>query len=227
MWRRNGELGAVRWDECIDERRPDAISEIPGVGVTQVSLMADMDDARLVEQICGGCEESLLHLVADRCGAYLRFAARSFRYDGDLEHDLCVHLFGSGDWSRLRTWQGGSLNSWIQSVARNICLNAHRTRMKYLGRFEHLSPGGESSDVATPSAEHQMIEHEDRRMKILKAVDQLNARDKEVVMLHCLGDLTIEGLAERLGLTVPATRVIKTRALARLRDMLSEEQDHD
>jgi len=195
--------------------------------VTQDSRSADEDDAMLVEQICGGCKESLLHLVVDRCGAYLRFAARSFRYDGDLEHDLCVHLFGSGDWSRLRSWQGGSLNSWIQKVVRNICLNAHRARMKYLGRFEHLPPGGESSDVAISPAEHQMIEEEDRRMRILKAVDGLNVRDKEVVMLHCLGELTIEGLAERFGLTVPATRVIKTRALARLRDMLSEEQDHD
>src|SRR5262249_34008316 len=96
-------------------------------------------DRELVQAIYAGSQEALLHLVADRCGDSLRHLERRYQFDGDLMHDLIVHLFGAGDWQRLRSWDGsGELCSWIRRIAVRLCIDQFRNNVKQTRRIERL-----------------------------------------------------------------------------------------
>lgn len=57
-------------------------------------------------------------------------------------------------------------------------------------------------------------------MFVRSYLEHLPAREKEVLTLKYLQDYSIPEIAEQLGLTVGATRSIKSRGLKRLRDIL-------
>ena len=191
----------------------------------QVASLEQLSDEALVRQICVGCEESLLHLVVDRCGGLIQKVARWYRYDGDLAHDVCVHLFGAGDWDRLRGWRGEStLAIWVRKVAVRLCLTQCRARTQYQARFRRLSDGPEPASDGKLNPSERRLDLESTRSELLRAVKRLSARDQTVILLHCLGDqpLSLQELAAVLDVSVDTAATIKCRAIQRLGKILGE-----
>jgi RNA polymerase sigma-70 factor (ECF subfamily) len=73
--------------------------------------------------------------------------------------------------------------------------------------------------LAAPSADTG-LSHRERRAAVRAAIDRLPERDREVLVLRYLEDLSTADTAAVLGCSVGAAKVRLLRALRRLRDLL-------
>jgi len=124
---------------------------------------------------------------------------------------------------------------WLRHMARDRIIDAHRrhraSAKRSIDREQPLtapsSPDRSSMELAaqicdrelTPAAEATMRELA-RRFEA--AIEELDERDREVVMMRHFEHLTNQEVATALGLSEPAASMRYLRALRRLRAMLAE-----
>ncbi|GAA0606753.1 RNA polymerase sigma factor [Kutzneria viridogrisea] len=112
---------------------------------------------------------------------------------------------------------------WLYTVTANMARNEHRR----LGRFLRLVPKLLSEDVGRDHAE-ELAEHaatRQRLARVLAAVDELPASEREAVKLCLLGKVSTEDAAQLLGITEVSVRSRLSRARSRLRKLTGEESD--
>ena len=200
---------------------------------TDPQIYEDLGGRELVERICLGDIEALLHLVVDRCGGFVKATGAALHYDGDLAHDVCVHLFGrDGDWSKLRSWKGPApLESWMLTVIKRVCLTEIRKAVKHRSHTQRLPESPEDPQMAKGWSALLELEQKESISRILRAVEQLKERDRTIIQLRCLDDppMTPIEVAELLGMESGALRVAEMRAKRRLAEILGigrEGEDH-
>ncbi len=110
----------------------------------------------------------------------------------------------------------GSPRIWILRIARNT-LRDHLRR----ARLRSYVPIGAMRDLVweAPSPEERLI-REEQVARLLAAVAELPARDREIVSLRYGSELDTAQVAAILGLRESAVRTRLWRALARLRSLL-------
>lgn len=111
-------------------------------------------------------------------------------------------------WKRLDVCPPGSERAWMIGVARNVLNNARRAKRRRT-RLASSLPTVDSS----PSAEMWVLAAEDVR----GAMEQLEAVDRETLVLHHWDGLTAREIAVALGIGVKAAESRLSRAQARLR----------
>ena len=182
-------------------------------------------DRELVTAICDGDKQALATLLIDVCGPMIEFLAKKFAYD-DLLGDLCVRLL-QNECSALRDWRGtATLKTYVGAIATRLCLTEKRVNVKQSVRFRPLNQWDGASgerETAQESTTNQKLQ----RSQLLRAIDQLKSEDDRLVMLlHCLEEEPLDEVATIIKKTPATTRVIKHRALKRLRLILDGEMDH-
>lgn len=116
---------------------------------------------------------------------------------------------------------------WLLRIVANEARNRRRSsvrRAQLAGRFELalLSSGG-----ATPSAEDVVVAATEHRA-LLEAMGRLEQRDREVIALRFLAELSEAETAAALGCPLGTAKSRLHRALGRLRDtMLAEAEAPD
>lgn len=104
-----------------------------------------------------------------------------------------------------------------------IMTNEARNRRRSTARIERLTLRAVEAGVsggAAPSPEVLALERDDR-LAILAAVDDLRERDREVIVLRYLLELSKREVAEILGCAVGTVKSRLSRALERLRRKLA------
>lgn len=112
----------------------------------------------------------------------------------------------------------GEARTWIFRIARNSLRDyLRRSRVR-----RHVSIGG-MRDLAcqAPSPEERLL-WEEEVGRLLEAVAELPERDREVVSLRYGSGFDTAAVAEVLGIKEAAVRTRLWRALARLRDQLTD-----
>lgn len=178
--------------------------------------MADETHLALVGRVCACDRAAAETLFTTVLGRTITAVSRRWNYP-DLLDELFVHL-SENDWRRLKTWEGrSSLQSWIRVVCNRICSEAVQGRQ----RFVPLPTGTESDFV---SREEQVIDEmirEETRLGLLDAIEELDApRDRLVLRLHYFSGRDLPSIAKELGVPLATVYVIKSRAVARLRERL-------
>jgi RNA polymerase sigma factor (sigma-70 family) len=178
--------------------------------------MPDANRLALVERTLAGDRAAAETLFTTVLGRTIDVIARRWDYP-DLLDELFVHLSENG-WRRLSTWKGeSSLEGWVRVVANRICYAEVQGR-------RHLVPLplGEERDFA--SEEEQVIEtliREETRVGLLDAIDQLETpRDRLVLRMHYFNGRDLPQIAKEIGVPLSTVYVIKSRAIARLRQRL-------
>lgn len=83
-----------------------------------------------------------------------------------------------------------------------------------LSLAEMISAGG--------SSPHDNLEYEQRRRLLVKAVDRLPPRERQVIALYFLEELTMKEIGEVLSVTESRVSQLRTQAMMRLRKSLAE-----
>lgn len=134
-------------------------------------------------------------------------------HDVHLAQDAVQETFLKA-YRKLDSFRGeASEKTWLMRIAVNTCRDMRRG-----GWFRHVDAAVSLDDlpvpVAPPSAEHIVL---------TAAILGLNAKYREVVLLHCDQGLTIRETAKALGISAPAVMNRLKRARAVLADALGEE----
>jgi RNA polymerase sigma-70 factor (ECF subfamily) len=121
---------------------------------------------------------------------------------------------------------------WLCQMAERRIIDAHRhhfaAKKRSAAREVALgSPGGDTKQaglidllVASMTSASAAFSRDQRQLKLLAALDQLPEESREALRLRYVESLPSKEIAERLGKTDGACRVLLTRSLKKLQDIL-------
>ncbi|GAB4132328.1 MAG: sigma-70 family RNA polymerase sigma factor [Acidobacteriota bacterium] len=183
-----------------------------------------MTDRHLMEAVHAGDPTAIARLVEKYRLRILKFLiGRGETRDDAL--DLCQEVLARVC-SRAASFNGVALSAWIFQVARNLQIDARRKRNFKLRELTTTEPEALAAAPASRGShpELSMAQAEIRR-RVEVAIQGLPPRQREVVELRLLGELTLEEIAETVGLTPGGVKSTLHNALANLRRSLADLKD--
>jgi RNA polymerase sigma-70 factor, ECF subfamily len=140
--------------------------------------------------------------------------AYSFLRDREAAEDVAQEVFIKV-WRALPRFDGrASMSTWIYTITRNASLSALRARRPHSSlSVPEVMEAVEAMEAidATPSADAILD-----RAAILRLVDQLPARQRQVIMLFYMEAQSHEEVATMLAMPVGTVKTLLHRARARL-----------
>jgi RNA polymerase sigma-70 factor, ECF subfamily len=128
---------------------------------------------------------------------------------------------------------------WLRALAGERLATLHRRHIRARGRSVLREEAGllnlpdESAAelaarlVTSSTSPTQRALRQEQRERAQKALGQLSERDREILVLRNLEQLTVASTAEVLGISEGAVKVRHLRALERLREFLAEKDEED
>jgi len=105
--------------------------------------------------------------------------------------------------------------AWLYRTVYRLAIEQHRWRRRVSLLLPRLAP--HRTDYAGPESSD--------RLTVWAAVDGLPPRQRNVLYLHYVADLTFEQIAGVMGISPSATRTHASRGIATLRERLGNEED--
>jgi RNA polymerase sigma-70 factor, ECF subfamily len=154
-------------------------------------------------------------LVERHQAAVFRFA-RSIAADDFAAEDALQEAFLAA-WRSASTFRGeSSVRAWLFAIARNAVMRQHRRRVDEPAENESLSDLGEAAGWGSEDdPERDVIESEQREI-FERAMNRLNASDREILVLRDLEGLSGEDAAGIIGLPLASMKTRLHRARLRL-----------
>ncbi|MBB5957143.1 RNA polymerase sigma-70 factor (ECF subfamily) [Saccharothrix tamanrassetensis] len=116
-----------------------------------------------------------------------------------------------------------SARPWLFTVTARLARDQRRAGARLAAVVQRLSRVTPERDHADAVVEHDFTERRLRR--VLKAVDRLPRAEREVVRLCLLGEVSTSDAARLLGIAEASVRSRTSRARARLRGLIEEDND--
>ena len=175
-----------------------------------------LDESTLIARARRGQPAAERELYERHVGKVLRMAERmtgDAAMAEDVVQDTFVRAFGS-----LERFEGRSqFSTWLHSIAMSTCLNALRKRGRTRDH-EHGVETYEAFDRGRPDPDAAL------RLALHRAVDQLDDAMRATFVMHDLEGFTHPEIAEALGVEVGTSKARLSRARARLREALKDEE---
>jgi len=162
-------------------------------------------------------------------GRYREALAACATTHGAILGRLCMALLGSHadadeatQETLLRAHRGmasyraeGSVKAWLCGIARHVCAHMLETRRKQRELLEIVPAEGEARDV---------FELRRRAREVREALAKLRPTEREALVLRYVAGLSHRELATACGLDEAAARKRISRALARLRSVMPDQE---
>ncbi|MDO8584931.1 MAG: RNA polymerase sigma factor [bacterium] len=134
----------------------------------------------------------------------------------DLTHDVFLSA-----WQNIGTYRhrGHPFSSWLYQIARNKVIDHYRTR-KFTSPIDETTEGIADLAMQTEHAADQTMELD----RVQLAMRELSDDHQNILILRFVDDLTPGEIAEALGKTEGAVRLIQHRAIKNLRAILSDNE---
>jgi len=174
---------------------------------------AALGAVQLVAAATGGdldAFEALVRNLQRRVYGFAFQQLRDFDEAQDLTQEIFVKLYRNLD----RFDQARPFEPWFWKLAANTAINYRRKRVPM--PVEQAADGRD--DVAAPEA----FEHDPA---LVGALAQLDLGYRLPLLLHYYADLSLEQVAQTLGVTIPAIKSRLHRARALLRNSLAESEE--
>lgn len=171
-------------------------------------------------------EQALLAFIRSRIGSQLQKKVEP----EDVLQEVSIEAVRVLPQTDLSTWD--PLN-WLFQLAQRKIIDAHRrhfaSKKRDAGREIAMPDGSKAAGLAdllaasmtTPSA---AFSRDQRQLRMMAALELLPDEQREALRLRYLVGLPSKEIAQKLGKSNGATRVMISRALSRLQEMLSEEE---
>ncbi|BBO31527.1 sigma-70 family RNA polymerase sigma factor [Lacipirellula parvula] len=182
------------------------------------------DEAALAEFVEAN-RPALMAFLHSRIGAHL---AKKTEAD-DILQDACLEACRSLDKAPLDTWDP---LHWLFQICERKIIDAHRRHFASQKRDASREAALPDSDdggglanllaasMTTPSA---AFSRDQRQLRVLAALDTLPEEQREAIRLRYLVGLPSKEIAQKLGKTDGAIRVMLSRSLGKLQEMLAED----
>ncbi|MCG8450628.1 MAG: sigma-70 family RNA polymerase sigma factor [Pirellulales bacterium] len=197
-----------------------------------------MHDTKLLEALRSGDEaalatflqeneQALLAFIRSRIGTQLQKKVEP----EDVLQEVSIEAVRVLPQMDLSTWD--PLN-WLFQLCQRKIIDAHRrhfaSKKRDAGREMALPEGSEAAGLAdllaasmtTPSA---AFSRDQRQLRMMAVLETLPEDQREALRLRYLVGLPSKEIAAKLGKSNGATRVMISRGLNRLQEMLSEEDE--
>ncbi len=186
--------------------------------------MTDQELMQAVGAGKSGAAEELVSRYDRRVFAYLLGWLKNADEAHEVTQEVLLRIC-----LKARTYNGGaSLSSWIFTVARNLLIDRRRSRNFKLAAASLPLDDGPATAPSPPtdSPEHRAMRKE-ITTRVREAIEELPPRQREVVQLRLLADLSLEEIAQTVGLTLGGVKSTLHNALHNLRGRLLDLQgDH-
>jgi RNA polymerase sigma-70 factor (ECF subfamily) len=154
-------------------------------------------------------------LYRESAGAIFAFVAGMLR-DRSAAEEVTAIAFERGFRARATfDRRRGAPRAWMFGIARNAALDELRRR----GRVAELPPEPEDRTSAGPP---ELAEASARREVVLRALDKLELRERELVALRFDGGLSHAEIAEVLDITATNASTMVHRVVTKLRKACDE-----
>jgi RNA polymerase sigma-70 factor (ECF subfamily) len=182
------------------------------------SNAAQTDDNRLIARAAGGDREAFGKL-------YERYALRVFRHayfltgDAALAEDVTAQTFLNALEAipRYET-RGTAFTSWLLRIACNLVINYKKS-----AKNGHAPlPDTLEAPTAFYSPEASAQTHEDGEL-VWSHVKNLSEEQRRVIVMRFLDDLSYQEIANILGKSIGAVRVLQFRGLQNLRHLIQDD----
>lgn len=135
-------------------------------------------------------------------------------YDEDIEQEVYIKT-----WRNLDNYkENGKFKQWISALTVNVCRDYFRSRQYKIGEAQ-VNDEEILEAAAVCGKQEERLDARQRQKAILKAVDNLPRKMRQVVVLFEFEELSYEQISKKTGLPVGT---IKSR-LFNARKILSEE----
>ncbi|MEM7517844.1 MAG: sigma-70 family RNA polymerase sigma factor [Planctomycetota bacterium] len=154
-----------------------------------------MNDAEHLAAYLGGDPLAFTTLVERHQGALLRHA-RSLLGRGEAHEDVVQETFLRLAQSPPRfddSATNRSLSSWLHTVMRNLCMDAHRSEARRRRREEEIALAD------TTAGGIDQVEAEDTRAYVESALERLPEDQREVLVLRLLSERSYKEIATITG----------------------------
>ncbi|HKS07209.1 MAG TPA: sigma-70 family RNA polymerase sigma factor [Gemmatimonadaceae bacterium] len=157
-------------------------------------------------------------LEAAHAHAYA-WALSCCRGDADLAQEVLHDVYATVLEGRARFGGQSAFTTWLFAVIRFTA--SKRRRREWLTRFLFVAPelGAHSTNGATPSDD---AEAESRASRLRAALNELPARQREVLHLVFYENLTVEASAGVMGVSVGSARTHYARGKAKLAELIGD-----
>ena len=172
-------------------------------------------DQRLVDRASGGDREAFGELY-DRYVSLVYRSMYCMLNDRQLAEDLTAQTFLQALQAIARYEERGlPFRAWLLRIAKNLAMDHWRTQRN------HNSSRNNGSDRAISSPE-LFCEAKLREEEVWRAVHSLRGDQRQAIILRFVDGLSYPDVAQVLGKSIGAVRVIQYRALSALRRALED-----
>lgn len=171
-------------------------------------------DARLVEAARRD-PDAYRHLVNLYQARVYATALRLLGNESDAR-DAAQEAFLRGFRALGRFHLGRRFGPWICTIAANVAKDQLRDPVRRFLRFGLVRAEGEATGRASDG-----VERSERELRLERALSKLKPKLREAVVLRFIADLSVEELADALGIGESAAKMRVKRGLERLEELLS------
>lgn len=179
------------------------------------ALVMQLDEKSLAQRFAEGDAAAFEAIVAMHRPRITRLVYRLLGWPADVD-DMVQEVFLSA-LTKCRKFRGESaLATWLTVIALNKC-RTHRRSL--LSRWRTLRRASRRPIQMQAAADAATLK-DDTLAQVRDAIKRLNARDREVIVLHYLEDRGVPEMAELIGIRNNAVEVRLHRARQRLKKLL-------
>lgn len=195
-------------------------------------------EAEVIERLVRGDAEALAEFLVAKRGSLLAFiehrlgaALRTKIETDDIFQETSAEAVRSLAEAPLA---GRDPFGWLCQIAERRIIDAHRrffgSQKRNAARERALDAPRDGEErgglvdllIASMTSASQAFSRDQRQQRLLSAMESLSAEQREALRLRYLEGQSSKEIGARLGKSDGATRVLLTRSLQKLRDMLGE-----
>lgn len=203
----------------------------------------DDNEAELVQQIKAGDGDALAKYIVQRTPQLLGFIEKRMS-DGlrrRVEPTDILQELTTSAWQALSGVEWGDRDpfGWLCQQAERRIIDAHRrhfgAQKRSASREVNLSAGGSGGDddsggmanllAASITSPSGVLSRQQKEFHMLQALESLPEDARDALRMRYVDGLPSKEIAEKLGRSDGAVRVLLTRSLQKLQDILSHNSD--
>ncbi len=160
-----------------------------------------------------GDERGLAEIMRRYQWPLVRYLARIVN-DVERARDLAQETFFKIFRHRAAYRTSARFATWLFHIARNVARDELRARRRRIS----VNPGGESAEWEEASETGEVEERFEMREVVVRALEQLSARDRALILLRDVDGLSYEEVARKVRLPVGTVKSGLNRARRRFRE---------